>query len=113
MIASTKLKSRIEQTGKELMIIHFSARWSGSAFLMQNVLVDLIPNYPEQVGLLEIDIETEQELVQSLSIGEIPTLWVFNTHNDTLEAIYTGILSKQRLKQELNSILSRIRTISK
>lgn len=112
MITSTKLKSIIDQHEKGLIVIHFWAKWSGSAFLMDNILKDLIPNYHGKVGFQEIDVEKDQELVQSLSIAEIPTLVFFNSYNNTLEGIYTGIFSKHRLKSELDAILTKIQPIS-
>ena len=111
MITSTKLKSIVDQYEKGLIVIHFWAGWSGSAFLMNNILTDLKSDYQEKIDFLVIDVEKEHELVESLSIVEIPTLMFLNTYNNTLEGIYTGIFSKQRLKSELDTMLTKIQTI--
>ncbi len=111
MIVSPRLKSIIDQNEKDLIVIHFFAKWSGTSFLMKNILKDLILNYQEKVGFLEIDVEEEYELVQSLSIVEIPTLIFFNSYNYTLEGIYTGIFSKHLLKSELDIILTKLQAI--
>ena len=112
MSTSIKLADIIDQVGKDLVIIHFWANWSGSAFMMNNILKDLIPTYEEKVGLLEIDVEEDPEIVASLSITEIPTLVFFNTENHSLEGIFSGMISKHRLKSELNAVLSRIQSVS-
>ena len=88
---------------EDTIIVHLLAEWSGTAYLMKNILKDVLSNYKNQVKLIEIDIDQDPQLANELSITVIPTLLLI--HKSKLVQIYSGILSKQRLKAEIDLII--------
>ena len=104
MPRSNNIEVLVTKYLEDILLVHFSAKWSGSAFLMGNILDDLSSHFENKVKLLELDVDQEIELAQKLKVIEIPTILLFN--KGKLEGVYRGILSKQRLKAEIDKVIS-------
>ena len=103
MKSTIELDALIENYQKELVLVHFMKIGSGKAFIMRQMLLEVVHRFKERVELLEIDITKDQDLIQHLSIKEIPSLYVYK--EGKLEVIYAGICPKEKINISIEQLL--------
>lgn len=89
-----------------ILLVHFQAEWSGTAFLMRNILKNLKVDFPGKIQILDLDVTEEPGLVEELSIVTIPTIVLIQGRQ--IQNVFRGILSKQILEEEIRGIIKKI-----
>ena len=93
----------MEESEERPVVLLFTADWLGSAHILESFLIELAPKYPDVV-IYKIDVEVNQKLPAELGISQVPTT-VFLRDGEIQEYVL-GILSKKRLKEKFELILS-------
>lgn len=77
-------------------IFYFTAQWCSPCKQTLPMVENFIKEN-ENLGLIVIDIETEEELVKSFQIQQVPTIILFE--NDEYVKTTTGSITKEELRE--------------
>ena len=83
------------------VLVDFWAEWCGPCLRMSPVLDQLAEELGETARIAKVNIEEERMLAAMFQVMSIPALMVF--HNGEKVAEFSGVQSKETLKQKLES----------
>ena len=96
----------ILSSGKNPMIIMFSANWSGNSVIVQTVLEKVQKQFKGLVIFYESDIDENPAVRKFFNIDSIPTI-VFMENGEIL-AIQRGLVSKKKIIQKLLEVFDGV-----
>lgn len=89
---------------KELVILIFFAEWSGTSQMFINALNTISNEGEYTFNFFTVDIEKSPHQAALWNIRNVPTTYILN--KGEIVDRFTGILSKNRVRMKLSSILS-------
>ena len=93
------LKSLTGQT----VLAGFSAPWCGPCQALAPVLRDLAQKYKEKTRIIEINIDSEQELATDYMVQSIPTIILFKDGKELTRMV--GLRPQAEIEKELDQRL--------
>lgn len=96
------LNNWLNKSRKQLVIIIFSASWSGATHILRTYLSALKKEFPNMYTDF-VDVEECNELASEFNISQVPTL-VFLKNAETV-AYIKGTMPKKRLKSRIEALL--------
>lgn len=89
--------------GKKPAIIDFNATWCGPCQRIAPILEELALEYKDDISIYKIDVDKNKELARAFNISSIPALLFIPMEGEPVMLV--GSRSKERFKQDINSIL--------
>lgn len=89
------------------VVAEFYADWSGTAFIISDLLEELEEEYGKHVKFVLINIEKPGEIMTKYGINKIPTILFFNKGKviNQLE----GMPSRKKIKELLDEVTEQIK----
>jgi len=85
------------------VLVDFYANWCGPCKMLSPLLEDAATEYEGQLNISKIDADVNSDIVQKLNVRGLPTILLFK--NGKVEATKVGALTRQQLKDFIDSIL--------
>ena len=85
------------------VLVDFYANWCGPCKMLLPLLEDAATEYEGQLNISKIDADVNSDIVQKLNVRGLPTILLFK--NGKVEATKVGALTRQQLKDFIDSIL--------
>jgi len=85
------------------VLVDFYANWCGPCKMLSPLLEDAATEYEGQLNISKIDADINSDIVQKLNVRGLPTILLFK--NGKVEATKVGALTRQQLKDFIDSIL--------
>lgn|GEM_PF-6153285 len=98
----TQIENILENSNTYLMVLLFSAKWLGSAQILQ-VYLDDIAKGNEKIKIVLIDIDTYKNLATYFSVNTLPLTILLK--NRKILAQIVGITSKKKLAAKIAELL--------
>lgn len=85
----------------KLVLIAFTAKWSGSAEMLLHIL-DMAKDDLGEVVIGMIDVDAEEEVVKNLGISSVPTTLI--VRNRVVVDLFTGPISRRNLMKKIKAV---------
>ena len=89
--------------GKLPAIIDFYATWCPPCKKLSPLLEDLAVKYKGKIIVYKVDVDTEQQLAQSMGISSMPTLLFIPANGQPQQSV--GLVSTETLEKMIREIL--------
>ena len=85
------------------VVVEFGAAWCHPCKALEPVLKQLAQEWSGKASLLQVDVDSAQELVQKYTVFSVPTVMLF-IKGQPVERL-TGFQTREKLKEKLGSHL--------
>lgn len=89
------LQTWLDKSRRQLVIVIFSASWSGSTHILKTYLTSITKDLPNTFTEF-VDVEKYNELAGQFNVNQVPTMVLLK--NAETVAYIKGTISKKRLK---------------
>lgn len=93
----------IANAENHLVVLAFSASWTGHGQIIDNFYQEMASKYDE-VQFLRVDVEKSEDYVQKYGINKVPTT-LFLKNGETI-GHFEGLLPKAEIEARINSLLN-------
>lgn len=82
-----------------LVLVDFHATWCGPCKMMKPILANLKQKLGDRIRIIQIDVDKNNELAQSLQVMGVPTLIIYKNGIQTWRK--SGVVSESELEKLL------------